>query len=253
MRLRFTDSRAQSISLELLHDLNTDTQACEFQSSDSYWKIGLTMADLAATREMLIAQGITVTELKQFRDIGYLCHLHDPDGFAIELLCHRFETSADTQSKHLPPLNLGQVTLRIANIEACLDFYQSVLGMKLLSRQAVEPHGFTLYFLASTTQTPPLSDIDSVGNREWLWQRPYTSLELQHVWGEAARRDEYTKHADGTAGFWGIGFDADAPESLIAPWAQRALEPVLTKDAHDGTCLTGMDPDGNRVKVVRRR
>lgn len=86
-------------------------------------------------------------------------------------------------------MSLGQLTLRIRNVEKSLHFYQSVLGMRLLSRQRVEPYRFTLYFLAfveKTDEVPPCQlpdgsiDINAVGNREWLWQRPYTTLELQH-------------------------------------------------------------------------
>ena len=56
--------------------------------------------------------------------------------------------------------------------------------MKLLSRQQVTVYGFELYFLAAVseeeaTKMPDPNDVDSVGNREWLWQRDYTTLELQ--------------------------------------------------------------------------
>ncbi|MEM7044079.1 MAG: VOC family protein, partial [Pseudomonadota bacterium] len=57
------------------------------------------------------------------------------------------------------------------------------LGMTLLSIQPVTDYGFTLYFLAFTDERPPHDDLEAVGNREWLWQRPYTTLELQHVSG----------------------------------------------------------------------
>ena len=53
--------------------------------------------------------------------------------------------------------------------------------MKLLSIQDISAFGFSLYFLAFTSETPPVpSELESVGNREWLWQRPYTTLEIQH-------------------------------------------------------------------------
>ena len=53
--------------------------------------------------------------------------------------------------------------------------------MKLLSIQKVEAYGFTLYFLAFTDETPPNEDLNSIEIREWLWQRPYTTIELQHI------------------------------------------------------------------------
>ena len=55
--------------------------------------------------------------------------------------------------------------------------------MKLLSIQEVEPYGFTLYFLAFTLENPPEDNLHSVEIREWVWKRPYTTLELQHIPG----------------------------------------------------------------------
>ena len=58
---------------------------------DLYWKIGVTLPDVDLARESLMAAGIEVSAPRQFRDIGYLCHVEDPDGFQIELLQHRFQ------------------------------------------------------------------------------------------------------------------------------------------------------------------
>ena len=53
--------------------------------------------------------------------------------------------------------------------------------MKLLSIQDISAYGFCLYFLAFTSETPPVpTELESVENREWLWQRPFTTLEIQH-------------------------------------------------------------------------
>ena len=78
---------------------------------------------------------------------------------------------------------IGQITTRITEPTQSLDFYQKVLGMKLLSIQPVKRYNYTLYFLAYTEETPPNADLEAAENREWLWQRPYTTLELQHRWG----------------------------------------------------------------------
>ncbi|MGY8690777.1 MAG: VOC family protein [Verrucomicrobiales bacterium] len=79
----------------------------------------------------------------------------------------------------LPDKRLGQVSLTVRDAEESLAFYRDTLGMGLLSRQEVPAHGFTLYFLAFTDEQPPNPSIDAVENREWLWQRPYTTLELR--------------------------------------------------------------------------
>ena len=53
--------------------------------------------------------------------------------------------------------------------------------MKLLSIQDISVYGFSLYFLAFTSETPPVpGELESVENREWLWQRDFTTLEIQH-------------------------------------------------------------------------
>ena len=45
-------------------------------------------------------------------------------------------------------------------------------------RQEIPEYQFTLYFLACTPDVPP-GPLESVGIREWLYQRPYTTLEIQ--------------------------------------------------------------------------
>ncbi|KAJ7376561.1 hypothetical protein OS493_034017 [Desmophyllum pertusum] len=133
-------------------------------------------------------QGVDVTSPRQFRDIGYLCHLSDPFGYSIELLQH--DSSATSALSAYKPrcsqtcalgqqTHVGQITLRVSDIEKTLSFYQSALGMKLLSRQNI-PNMFDLYFLACTDEQPPSDDLNAVEIREWLWRRPYTTLELQH-------------------------------------------------------------------------
>jgi catechol 2,3-dioxygenase-like lactoylglutathione lyase family enzyme len=155
-------------------------------ASDEYWKIGITLRDVDMAFEQLSRAGIPVTRPRQFLDIGYMCHLTDPQGFQIELLQHTFED----QPRTLPgnpdlPLGggarIGQITLRVVDLDGALALYQRSMGMRLLSKQVVAGRDFTLYFLAFTDETPPDSDIEAVANRPWLWQRPYTTLELQHL------------------------------------------------------------------------
>ena len=58
---------------------------------DLYWKIGITLQNLDSAVEYLASQGWPVSPPRQFRDIGYLCHLQDPEGFQVELLQQGFE------------------------------------------------------------------------------------------------------------------------------------------------------------------
>jgi hypothetical protein len=51
--------------------------------------------------------------------------------------------------------------------------------MQCLSVQPLTSYGFALHFYAFTTEQPPHKNLKSVHNREWLWQRPYTTIEIQ--------------------------------------------------------------------------
>ncbi|GGH27785.1 hypothetical protein SAMN05444007_104136 [Cribrihabitans marinus] len=150
-----------------------------------YWKIGITVPDLDRAVDQLRRDGLEVSVPHQFRDIGYLCHLSDPAGFPVELLQWTFQDSPPAPQQSGGPFSaarIGQITLRSGDISAETEIWIA-LGMRLLSVQEVPSHGFDLHFLAFTDETPPDPDLWSVANRGWLWQRPYTTLEFQHVPG----------------------------------------------------------------------
>lgn len=154
--------------------------------SSVYWKISLYLRDVALARERIMQGGVSASVASQFKDIGYLSHMADPRGFSIELLQETFEQNFERLDP-VTDLALGQpgivglITLRCSDIKRSLQFYQTGFGMKLLSIQPVSEYGFCLYFLAFTDDEPPVpDDLESVENREWLWQRKYTAIELQH-------------------------------------------------------------------------
>ena len=153
---------------------------------DIYWKIGISLPDIDVAYEQLRGAGVAVSAPRQFQEIGYMCHPADPEGFQIELLQHTFAGQPRTADGDPgQPLGgggeIGQVTLRTGDIDGTLGHYRRGHGMRLLSVQPVEGTYFTLYFLAQTDESPPDPDLRAVGNRPWLWQRPYTTLELQHL------------------------------------------------------------------------
>ncbi len=149
-----------------------------------FWKIGITLPNVDLAANHLRQMGVTVSAPRQFLDIGYMCHLSDPEGFVIELLQHDFEGNrlGDAVRSDAPFAGacVGQITLRTGDIAAEDAFCRSQ-GMSLLSMQGVEPYGFDLHFYAFTEDTPPNPDLWAVENREWLWKRPYTTLEFQHI------------------------------------------------------------------------
>lgn len=151
--------------------------------SDRYWKIGICLPDLDLACAQLQASGVAVSQPRQFLDIGYMAHLNDPAGFAIELLQHDFQGQGTRGEANLPlggGAHIGQITLRTGDISAEIAQFSD---MKLLSVQEVSGRDFDLHFLAYTEEEPPNPDLRAVENRPWLWKRPYTMLEFQHIAG----------------------------------------------------------------------
>ena len=197
-------------NLKLRHRSSEPFRDAVYQPTDNdlFWKIGITLADVDRARQRLVENGIDVSEPCQFHDIGYLCHFEDPDGYCIELLQHRFECNF-VRSPALEgyPLGgeamIGQVSLNVSDIDKALAFYQDQLGLRLLSRQVVPDRGFTLHFIADTNDRLPDPDVDAVENREWLWQRSYTLLELRS-WD--AKRLQPLETSGAALGFRGMEF-----------------------------------------------
>lgn len=196
-----------------------------------YWKIGVTVSDVDLAREKIMASGTQVSVPNQFMEVGYLCHLTDPNGFTIELLQHTFKKNF---VKPVPDNSLalgqdaviGQITTRTQDIEASLKLYRDELGMKLLSIQDISDYGFCLYFLAFTSEDPPHpEDLNSVGNREWLWQRPYTTLEIQCRPGQPCIPMQE---------------DGEGVDHI-----------TMEVDDYDGTILSFEDPDGVQLFIEK--
>lgn len=190
------------------------------QPSDTYWKIALAVENLDLAYQQLTERGIEVSKPRQFQDVGYLVHFTDPEGFIIELIEHWFEGNRPDTPNDTRLLGGGVcfnlLTLRAAEIEKTDVFFRRC-GMTPLSVQPVESHGFTLYFYAYTTDVPPVADLHAVENREWLYQRPYTVLEIQHVHGASEMR----LPSAGAAGYAGAVFTGcseafEEPDLLIS-------------------------------------
>lgn len=225
------------------------------QPCDVYWKIGLSLADVDTARSKLVSRSIEVTAPRQFRDIGYMCHLNDPFGYSMELLQHDFQSnfSSERIQDSLQPnlalgqqAHIGQITLRVSDIEKSLTFYESALGMKLLSRQSI-PSMFNLYFLACTDENAPSDDINAVKIREWLWRRPYTTLELQH-WPDQGRK--YRTANSNESGFTALAFTVDSRRyeelkgSLVAEDVSKKYPEYST------SVMECKDPDGTSVLFI---
>ena len=240
-----------------IHQANPPKCYLHQPSLDVYWKIRLSLIDVDCS--LLVRGGVDVTSPKQFRDIGYMCHLKDPVGYSIELLQHDFQSnfrSEQVKSSLQPNLalgqqtHLGQITLRVSNIEKSLGFYQSALGMKLLSRQNI-PDMFDLYFLACTDEKPPADDLNAVEIREWLWRRPYTTLELQY-WPQEKRKYN-SADLDRESGFSALAFTVDKKRFEELKIILNVRD-VSQKYPEYGTrVLQCKDPDETSVLCIERQ
>lgn len=169
---------------------------------DLYWKIALAVPDIDLAYRQLTQKGIAVQAPRQVGDVAHLAHLQDPEGFTIELLDHWFEGDRPTEVSETQRLGggpcLNLLTLRAADIGP-VDRSVKALGMAPLSVVPVPRGGFTLYFYAFTDDEPPNADLLAVENRTWVYQRPYTVLEVQHVSG-VGRMKRPQIHEAGYAG-----------------------------------------------------
>lgn len=224
------------------------------QELPAYWKFSVFTDDVKAARTRLIQLGWTVTEPVQFLDIGYLCHTADRDGLSIELLQRGFVPPQARPIEPSPTLwfrgadTLGLITLRISSVEPSLAFYQTALGMKLLAIMDVNdgrPDPFSLYFLAFTSDKAPNPDPHSVDNREWLYHRPYTIIELQHHWLVDGQPGRQLWHPPASVpGLSHVDIQTDA----IEPIRERAQRAGTVIESYDDTLLLH-SPDGHRFRV----
>ncbi|MEM7259786.1 MAG: VOC family protein [Pseudomonadota bacterium] len=203
-----------------LHFVKTDN---DYQSAshDLYWKIALAVPDIELACRQLSSRGVAIGDPHQFQDIGYLAHFTDPAGYTIELIGHWFQgnrpaTTVDSNSLG-GGAHLNLLTLRTTDIDT-LQLEVRSWGMTPLSIQRVDNYGFTLHFYAFTDESPPDADLESVANREWLYQRPYTVLELQHLHNPQAA---VVPAAPAKSGFIEAQITSAAQELLYQPLGIR--------------------------------
>ena len=152
--------------------------------TDLYWKIAIAVPNIELAHHQLTARGVSVGPPRQFEDIGYLAHFTDPEGFTIELIEHWFlgERKEDYADSALlgGGAHLNLLTLRCNSITDIVATFEQ-WNMTPLSIQPVKEHNFTLHFFAFTDERPPSEDLYAIENRTWLYRRPYTVLEIQHL------------------------------------------------------------------------
>lgn len=149
--------------------------------SGPFWKFTVFTDDVVRLRRTILANGVEVSDPVQFGTIGYLCHLREPGGIEIELLQRTFKDRPRPTEERAD--GLGLITLRVRDADRSAAFYLEELGLEALSEMAVDggrADPFDLFFYGATEEDPPSRDLAHVDNREWLYQRSFTIIELQH-------------------------------------------------------------------------
>lgn len=208
--------------LELIYDKNhTNIFPKDSSKVEGYWKFAICIKDVDIAREKLLKNGVNVTPAFQVPNVAYLCHFSDLDGYAIELIQHKFEQNhikeeADDNYALGNKAVLSLVTYRVKDINKSLDFYTKKLGLKLYSKMDVSFRGFNIYFLAPNIEELPNKDIESIDNVQWLWQRNFSMIELQHIF-ELEEQKDFSYEVGKNTGFEKITFLSDKNEIVNDP------------------------------------
>jgi len=221
-----------------------------------YWKIGLAVDDVDASLARLGAAGVIGAFRRggQFRDIGFLQHIKDPLGHPIELLQTTFEGNhagkaalEASRPAQVPPSPLtggsdpvvGQITTRTKDPRATVDFYTKVMGMTLLEKQDVV--GFDLYFFAYHDPAPETLPT-TAAKREWMYQLPITTLEVQHVHDLDPKGPRLQGPSD-------VDETLPAFEGMSVAVSQADLERISAHPTFDASRRCVSDPDGLSIDL----
>ena len=135
--------------------------------------------------------------------------------------------------------------IRISNIDKSLEFYTSVLGMKVVNKLDFEQAKFSLYFLAYT-------DSDASTGNEYAFGNSGV-LELTYNWPPHQEVYRNGNEKDGGRGFGHICIAVDNLEAACTRF--ETLGVTFIKKPSDGNMKTIAfitDPDGYWIEIIKR-
>ena len=141
--------------------------------------------------------------------------------------------------------------LRVKDPDVSLDFYERVMGMKLMHRLDIEQGEFTLFFLVDAQlaeQAPP----EGPERANWLFSQRGV-LELTHNWG--TENDPDFAYHDGNAqpqGFGHICISVPDLERAVVAFDEEGVS--FVKRPEDGMMRNIAfirDPDGYWIEILQ--
>lgn len=149
----------------------------------------------------------------------------------------------------------AQCMLRVKHLDASRDFYEGKLGMKYLTRLDFEDGRFSLIFFAYTDDDTPGEDAPRPQRAEWLWSRPYPTIELTWNWPDESGVDD-EQYVNGNTEPKGFGYTAiivDDVQAAVDALVQRGVALVQKRTLQNGVATACIaDPDGYWVKLQQR-
>jgi len=148
--------------------------------------------------------------------------------------------------------------IRVKDPKASLEFYEEILGMKLISTMENEGGKFTLYFLAyvNADDRASLEAKSDEQRRAYAFNRPGV-LELTHNWG--TENDTDFKYANGNSdpgrGFGHTAIIVDNIEEACKRFESFGDKVKWVKKLQDGKMKNIAfiaDPDGYWVEILNR-
>ncbi|KAG0018648.1 Lactoylglutathione lyase [Podila clonocystis] len=149
--------------------------------------------------------------------------------------------------------------IRVKDPKVSIEFYQDILGMKLLSNLVNEGGKFTLYFLAyvNEQESASLDAKSEADRRAYAFSRPGV-LELTHNWGTESD-PEFTGYANGNSnpgrGFGHTAIIVDNIEEACKRFESFGDKVKWVKRLTDGSMKNIAfiaDPDGYWVEILNK-
>ncbi|KAG9287134.1 hypothetical protein G9A89_001028 [Geosiphon pyriformis] len=142
--------------------------------------------------------------------------------------------------------------IRVKDPKASSEFYQDVLGMKLIEHIDFPEDKFTLYFLAYVHGDLPES---SEARKSYIFDREGI-LELTHNWG--TENDQAFSYSNGNKepgrGFGHIAIIVDDVKAACARFDQKGVKFVKRlEDGKMNSIAFLADPDGYWVEILPKR
>ncbi|KAF2760226.1 glyoxylase I [Pseudovirgaria hyperparasitica] len=171
----------------------------------------------------------------------------DPNGYWIEIIAmNDVEATENVKETDVNTYRMNHTMIRVKDIEKSLDFYQDVMGMKLLKQNDFKEAGFSLYFLAyGSGAGSNASAVNPRVNAEGI---------LELTYNHGSEKDDSVKYHSGNTepqGFGHIAVSVDDIEAACQRFEDKKVN--FKKRLTDGRMKSIafiLDPDGYWIEII---